>query len=140
MQELCCNCELFVLHWIIILTHTTFERVLHIITATINLQPLWNVLHQGVLHKGLSVHPNIQRLNVFWDLFWCKTLLSKLQLLRDHSFWSSHVHKTPLHTLACSLFTSLLFCITIVSCSLTSQERIYVDPLLCFIHRDTCYD
>ena len=33
---------------------------------------------------------------------------------------------------------SQLFCANIFSCSLTLNERIYVDPLLCFIHRDTC--
>ena len=61
-------------------------------------------------------------------------------MLQDHSVWSSCVHKTPLQTRACSLFTSQLFCTTIFSCSLISKERIYVDPSLCFIHRDTDYD
>ena len=49
-------------------------------------------------------------------------VLANITLLRDHSVWSSHVHKTPLQMQACSLFTSQLFCITIFSCSLTLKE------------------
>ena len=40
--------------------------------------------------------------------------------------WTSHIHKTPLQMWACSLLTLQLFCITIISCSLTSNEIILI--------------
>ena len=52
-------------------------------------------------------------------------------MLRDHSVWSSHLHKMPLQMRACSLFTSQLFCITIISCSLTLKERISLVSIHC---------
>ena len=43
---------------------------------------------------------------------------------KNHSVWSSLVHKTPLQMRECSLFISKLLCTTIFSCSLTLNERI----------------
>ena len=56
---------------------------------------------------------------------------NRVHLLRDYSVWSSHVHKTPLQMWECSLFTSLLFCSTIFSCSLRLKERIYLVSIHC---------
>ena len=45
-------------------------------------------------------------------------------MLRDHSVWSSQVHNTPLQMQACSLFTLLIFCTTIFSCSVDIEREI----------------
>ena len=39
--------------------------------------------------------------------------------------WSSHIHKMPLQIRSCSLITLCVFCTIIISCSLTSKEKIY---------------
>ena len=65
------------------------------------------------------------------SFFYHKTM----QLLQDHSDWSSHVHKTPLQMRACSLcLPYYLFCLPPFSCSL--KERIY----LVSIHRVSLLD
>ena len=67
---------------------------------------------------------------------WCRTLLYCYEMY----VWSSYVFKTPLQKRACSMFTSQLFCIAIISCSLTLKERIPCVHSLCFIARAACYD
>ena len=48
-----------------------------------------------------------------------------------HFVWLSCVHKTPLQMWACSLFTSHIFCITIISCSLTLKEKVFLVSIHC---------
>ena len=51
---------------------------------------------------------------------------SRIYTNGDYFVWFRHIHKTPLQIWRALSFTLCVFCTTIVSCSLSLKERIYV--------------